>query len=63
MQFQSYFVTAMQDLGKHSVECEPKDADFWGLYGVGLDCGHAYAIGDFSTKTEAMFIKDAIEAS
>ena len=62
MQFKSYFVTAMKDYGEHCEQCLPKDADFWGLYGVGDD-EHAYAVGDFSTKGEAEFIKGALEAS
>ena len=52
----------MQDLGETTVECKPKHADFWGLYGVD-NIGNRYAIGDFSTKSDAEFIRDAIHAS
>ena len=61
MQFQSYIVMPMRDLGEHCEQCPPQNADFWGLYGIGED-DHAYAIGDFSTKSGAEFIKDALEA-
>jgi len=52
----------MRDLGEHCVECEPEHADFWGLYGIDKQ-GNAFAVGDFSTKHDAEFIKDAVIAS
>ena len=62
MQFQSYLVVPMRDLGEHCEPCPPQNADFWGLYGVGEDeC--AYAIGDFSTQNEVEFIRGALETS
>lgn len=61
MKFDSYEVVPLQDLGEHVEQCEERHADLWGLYGVSK--GDAYAIGDFSTKSDAQFIKDALEAS
>jgi hypothetical protein len=54
--FQSFKVLPMRDLGEHCEECEPRHADFWGLYGI-EESGDAYAIGDFSTKSDAEFIR------
>ncbi len=62
MQFESYFVVPLRDLGEHCEECDAEHADFWGLYGVD-DSNRAYAIGDFSTKSDAEFISEAIQAS
>jgi hypothetical protein len=36
--------------------CDERYADFWGLYGLDDD-GWLYAIGDFSSKEEAEYIK------
>jgi hypothetical protein len=60
--FRSYVVRPMRDLGEHCEECPAHEADFWGLYGIDAN-DDAYAVGDFSTKIDAEFIKDAIEAS
>lgn len=62
MTFESYRILPMQDLGEHCEETTASRADFWGLYGIDND-GNAYAIGDFSTKNDAEFIRDAIHAS
>ena len=62
MTFESYRILPMQDLGEHCEETTAHRADFWGLYGIDND-GNAYAIGDFSTKNDAEFIRDAIHAS
>jgi hypothetical protein len=60
--FKSYEVVPMHELGEHCEECKPERADFWGLYGID-EQGNAFAIGDFSTKYDAEFIKDALIAS
>jgi hypothetical protein len=52
----------MRDLGETCEECSAQHADFWGLYGIDSN-DDAYAIGDFSTKRDAEFIRDAIIAS
>lgn len=52
----------MQDLGEHCEETKAHRADFWGLYGIDSE-GNAYAIGDFSTKEDAEFIRNAISVS
>ena len=62
MEFISFVVRAMRDLGEHTEECPAEQADFWGLYGIDEN-DDAYAIGDFSTKCDAELIKDALEAS
>ena len=62
MTFLSYRILPMQDLGEHCEECMPRHADFWGLYGIDKN-DDAYAIGDFSTKSDAEFIRDAINTS
>ncbi len=62
MKFNSYEVVPLQDLGEHVEQCEERHADVWGLYGIDSH-GDAYAIGDFSTKSDAQFIKDALDAS
>ncbi len=60
MTFQSYKILPMQDLGEHCEETTACRADFWGLYGI-AENGDAYAIGDFSTRNDAEFIKGAIQ--
>jgi hypothetical protein len=60
--FESYVVRPMRDLGETCEECSAQHADFWGLYGIDSN-DDAYAIGDFSTKRDAEFIRDAIIAS
>jgi hypothetical protein len=52
----------MRDTGDSCEEVAPGKADFWGLFGVDTE-GNAYAIGDFSEKSDAEFIRDAIQAS
>jgi len=42
--------------------CAERNAEFWGLFGIDKD-ENAYAIGDFSKKSDAEFIRDAIQAS
>lgn len=59
MEFRSYEVVPLKDLGEHCEQCEPRHAEFWGLYGID-EHGCAYAIGDFSNKSDAEFIKAAI---
>lgn len=60
MKFEAYDVVPLRDHA-NPVQCKERNAQFWGLYGViGTD---AYAIGDFSSRTDAEFIKDAIQAS
>lgn len=60
--FKSYEVVPLRGLGEHCKQCKPADADFWGLYGIDEN-EDAFAIGDFSTKSDAEFIKDALIAS
>jgi len=60
--FESYVIRPMRDLGESCEECKPRHADFWGLFGIDSD-DNAYAIGDFSDKSDAEFIRDAIHAS
>jgi hypothetical protein len=52
----------MRDAGESAEECRPSQADFWGLFGVDEN-ENRYAIGDFSEKSDAEFIRDAIHAS
>ena len=61
MRFERYQVVPLKD---HSlpVQCEERNASFWGLYGIDI-LGDAYAIGDFSSKPDAEFIRDALIAS
>ena len=61
MKFEDYKVVPLKDHA-NPVECAERNAQFWGLYGVD-DKGDAYAVGDFSSKTDAEFIRDAIQAS
>lgn len=61
MKFETYDVVPLR--GHDNPEtCEELDADFWGLYGIDKD-GNAFAVGDFSSKSDAEFIRDAIYAS
>lgn len=62
MQFVSYDIAPVRDLGETAETCEPHEADYWSLYGVDEE-GFAHAIGDFSTHADATFIRDAIQAS
>ena len=61
MKFQKYKVVPLRD-HINPVQCQERNAMYWGLYGIDK-ADDAYAIGDFSSKTDAEFIKDAIEAS
>lgn len=61
MRFEKYDVVPLKDHA-NPVQCEERNAQFWGLYGVDA-AGDSYAIGDFSDKTNAEFIRDAIQAS
>lgn len=61
MQFDTYEVVPLRDLGEHCEQCEPHLAEFWGLYGI--SDGQAYAVGDFANKSDAEFIKAAIQGS
>lgn len=60
MKFDKYEVVPLRD-HTQPVQCEERNAQFWGLYGIDKD--DAYAIGDFSSKADAEFIRDAIQAS
>lgn len=62
MTFLSYKILPMQDFGERTEETTPGRADFWSLYGIDKN-DDAYAIGDFSNKKDAEFIRDAINAS
>ena len=62
MRFERYVIVPLQDLGEHAEECEERHADFWGLYGIDHE-DNAYAVGDFCKKSDAKFIRDAINAS
>ena len=62
MKFNSYEIVPLLDLGEHVEQCEERHAHLWGLYGID-PLGDAYAIGDFSTKNDAQFIRDALIAS
>lgn len=59
--FNTYEVVPLREMGDNYEECEPRDADLWGLFG--FDGDDAYAIGDFSNQSDAEFIKVAIENS
>jgi hypothetical protein len=61
VKFTSYAVVPLRDLGEHCESCKPHEAEFWGLFGE-TDT-EVYAIGDFANKSDAEFIKDALEAS
>ena len=62
MQFISYEIVPLRNSGESAEQCEERNADFWGLFGIDKD-ENAYAIGDFSSKSDAEFIKGAINAS
>lgn len=62
MKFQKYEVVPLQDHGETVVQCEERNADLWGLYGID-EHDDAYAVGDFRSKSDAEFIKGALEAS
>jgi len=61
VKFQKYEVVPLRDLAS-PVQCEERNAQFWGLYGINKD-DDAFAIGDFDSKADAEFIKDALIAS
>lgn len=61
MKFITYEVVPLRDHA-NPVQCAERNAQFWGLYGID-EQDDAFAIGDFSTKEDAEFIKGAIEAS
>lgn len=61
MNFLKYKIVPMSGTSDPK-QCEERNAEFWGLYGIDAN-DYAYAIGDFSVKSDAQFIKDAIEAS
>ena len=62
MKFKEYAIVPLRDVGGLPEECDERQADFWGLYGISND-DDAYAIGDFKSKHDAKFIKDALDAS
>ncbi len=62
MQFISYEIVPLRDSGETAEQCEERNADFWGLFGIDKD-ENAFAIGDFSSKSDALVIRDAINAS
>jgi len=61
LKFKSYEVVPLRD-ETNPVQCEERNAQFWGLFGIDND-DNAFAIGDFSDRSSAEFIKDAIQAS
>lgn len=61
MKFEKYKVVPLKDPA-NPVECAVRNVQFWGLYGID-EHNDAFAIGDFSSKADAEFIRDAIEAS
>ena len=61
MTFEKYKVVPLRGHAK-PVQCEERNAQFWGLYGID-DKDDAYAIGDFSSRADAEFIRDAVQAS
>lgn len=61
MKFIEYEVVPLRNHA-HPVQCEERNAQFWGLYGIDEN-KDAFAIGDFSSKQDAELIKGAIEAS
>lgn len=61
MRFESYEIVPL--CGHNSpAECKERQAEFWGLFGIDKE-GDAYAVGDFSRKSDAEFIRDALIAS
>jgi hypothetical protein len=61
VKFEKYEVVPLRD-HTNPVQTEERNAQFWGLYGID-EANDAYAVGDFSSKTDAEFIRDAIQAS
>lgn len=61
MKFERYEVVPLRDHA-HPTQCAERNAQFWGLFGIDK-MNDAYAIGDFSSRTDAEFIKGALEAS
>jgi len=61
VKFQKYEVVPLRD-HTNPVQCEERNAQFWGLFGIDAK-DDAYAVGDFSSRADAEFIKDAIIAS
>lgn len=58
MKFSEYAVVPLRDHA-NPVQCEERNAQFWGLFGIDEN-DDAYAIGDFSSRADAEFIKGAI---
>jgi len=61
VKFDKYKVVPLRD-HSNPVQCKERNAQFWGLFGID-EKDDAYAVGDFSSRSDAEFIKDAIEAS
>ena len=61
MKFLTYEVVPLRNHA-NPMQCGERDAQFWGLYGIDKN-DDAFAIGDFSDKQSAEFIRDAIKAS
>lgn len=61
MRFENFVLVPMRNNSSPTV-CAERNAEFWGLFGIDKD-ENAYAIGDFSKKSDAEFIRDAIQAS
>ena len=61
MKFEKYEVVPLKN-HSNPEQCEERNAQFWGLYGIDKN-DDAYAVGDFSSKTDAEFIRSAIQAS
>ena len=61
MKFSTYEIVPMRGT-PDPVQCEERNAEFWGLFGID-ERDDAYAIGDFSKKQDAEFIRDALLAS
>lgn len=63
LRFTSLEVKGVQEVADECMVVEDDaDADFFSIYGRD-DAGLAYCIGDFSTRSGAEFIKEALEAS
>ena len=60
MEFTRYGIVPLKNLGEHCEQCDDRHAEFWGLFGFDNQ-DNAYAIGDFNNKSDAEFIKAAIE--
>jgi len=61
VKFVKYVIVPFRD-HNNPVQCEERNAQLWGLYGVD-EAEDAFAVGDFSSKLDAEFIRDAINAS